>query len=433
MIQRRGVHVVLGAIRPDQDAIDADVLTYPYLRHAAASYNLPSFLIHSTPGLIQHRQPLDFARWREDFRAAYLMTAMYRLQKAWAPPTKYFWSSQVTAGSSRLYGHPLRAEVSKIAHEDLRFFEHLAEDFPAHTAFFEPVLAAYRMLVTQRIEAHPSLEARFAPLLEGVRELVIATEREAFQVFDTIAPGEQLSPSMITEKFSLALTVLQKQDSDWKKWKVVMNNSAKLCVDTKRHTIVVGKRRAPVPERDIRGLFAHEILVHAGRKVRGSKLSRELGDGLPGQVMAEEGLGVLIESAVNGHVPLKIKDRYIDIALAMGTKRRRGLTRAELFEFCYSRAVLRAIASEQDVSLESVEKITWEHVNRIYRGSLGNQYIGVFTRDVAYYKGFIKIAKYLERRRQAGKLKASLIYTMQARFDPTNSFHRQQIPKTGKR
>lgn len=427
MIQRQGVHVILGAVRPNQNSVDADVLSYPYLRGAAESYNLPLFLVHNVPELLQNHAPLDVARWREEFRAAYLMTAMHRLQKAWTPTSKLFWSSQITASSAKLYGRPLKGEVSKIAHDDLRFFEKLSYEFPSHANFFEPVLDAYRSLVTQRIEIHPSIEVKYSQLLKDVRELIVQSEEQVFAVFDTLTAGDMLPPRLVAAKFSEALDVLKLNDANWKPWNVVMNNSAKLCVNTKKCQIIVGKKRVPVTVAEIRGLFAHEILVHAGRKVRGRVHSKELANGLPGLTIAEEGLGVLMESAVNGHVSRKVKDRYVDIALAMGSGRRRPLTRAELFTFCYSRAVLRMIAFEEVVSLDTIEQAVWEHVNRIYRGSLGNHYVGVFTRDIAYYKGFIKMAKYLERKRLAGKLEAGLRYVMQGKFDPTIKYHRQQV------
>lgn len=428
-----GTHIILGAITPNQDAVDADVLSYPYLRNALQSHNLPSFLLHNFPTLFHKQAPLDTERWRENLHTAYLLTAVYRLQRAWTLPEKLFWSAQITASSSKLYGRPLSGEVSKLAHDELRYFEHLAEDYPTHKEFFEPVLRAYQSLVKQRIEIHPTIEVRYWELLRDVKRLVVAAEEEVFAVFDDLAPHEKLLPEQIAKKFGQALDVLKTRDPAWQRWKVVMNGTGKLCVDTKKYSIVVGRRRVPLPASELPGLFAHEVLVHAGRKVRGFQHSRELADGLPGQIIAEEGLGVLLESAVNGQVSRKVKDRYVDIALAMGAGRRRPLTRSELFVFCYSRAVLRAAADGEELMLDIIEKSVWEHVNRIYRGSLGNHYVGVFTKDIAYYKGFIKIAKFLERKRIEGKLETGLTYVMQGKFDPTIKIHRQYLGGSDKR
>jgi hypothetical protein len=98
-----------------------------------------------------------------------------------------------------------------------------------------------------------------------------------------------------------------------------------------------------------------------------------------------------------------------------------------MYEFCFTRGALRAIAADERLDLNLLEKVTWEHVNRIYRGSLGNKYIAVFTKDVAYYRGFIKIANYLKRSEKRGRLRHALEYIFDGKFDPTNPNHRKFV------
>jgi hypothetical protein len=355
------------------------------------------------------------------------LNAAYRLQKAWTMPEKIFWSSQFTTTSVKLFGRPLRREVSSISAHEIEYFEEIVRDLEIDEDFARPVIEAYQSLLSKRAKPLAPIEERYASLLEQIREVVMEEYGDCFEMFEPYAPNIPLNPTEMAGIFLAALNVLRVRDPLWSGWTVTMNRSAKLSVNATRKRIVVGRRRAPLLISEIRGLFAHEVLVHAKRAVKGSMHCAELGIGLPDYIAAEEGLGVLLESAVNGSVPVKVKDRYVDIALALGDWHRRPLTRNEMYEFCFTRGALRAIAADERLDLNLLEKVTWEHVNRIYRGSLGNKYIAVFTKDVAYYRGFIKIANYLKRSEKRGRLRHALEYIFDGKFDPTNPNHRKFV------
>jgi hypothetical protein len=71
-----------------------------------------------------------------------------------------------------------------------------------------------------------------------------------------------------------------------------------------------------------------------------------------------------------------------------------------------------------------VKKRAFVHVNRIYRGTQGSQAPGFFTKDIAYYDGFVKISKYIhERLQQGSRLPEIMQYLMLGKFDPMNSIH----------
>lgn len=423
MSKRHGTHVILGAITPDYDTVDADQLTYPNLRSTLKSHNFLSFLKRNGGELLSTRPTFKPAAAREDFQVAYLLTAAYRLQKAWTAPEKLFWSSQFTMTSMQLFGRPLSREISRLAADELEYLEKVAADFKSRQDFFEPVLKAYRSLISSRSKPHTSIEARYGEVLQEVRDYFTGTYAHAFACFDGYSSGTVLSPSDLVKSFSAALKILQDHDPAWQKWRVVQDRSAKLSINVEKKKIIIGRNRSPVSVREARGLFAHEILVHAQRSVEGSKRSPDLEVGLPDYLDAEEGFGVLVESAICGGIPTKVKDRYIDVALALGSMRRLPLSRQEMFIFCYSRAVIRQVANGQDANLDEIEKEVWEHINRIYRGSLGNQYVGVFTKDVAYYQGFIKIAQYLKKTKKRNNLPQALQYLLRGKFDPTNPAH----------
>jgi len=289
------------------------------------------------------------------------------------------------------------------------------------------VLGAYGSLISKRAKLHPSLEKRYARVLESMHDFFLNEYRECFTCFEKFAPNALLTPQDLAECFMVALDTMKSRDAAWEGWSVIHNKGAKLSVNVGRKRIIIGNRRSPMTVAEAKGLLAHEILVHAQRAVQGGKRSHDLAIGLPDYLVAEEGLGALVESAINGSIPLKIKDRYIDIALALGAWRRRPLLRNEMYVFCYSRAVIRSVVNDDAIDLDELEHVTWEHVNRIYRGSLGNNYLAVFTKDIAYYQGFIKMAKYLQGAVRRGRLTDSLAYVYSGKFDPTNPAHRKIV------
>lgn len=422
-----GAHGILRAITPSYKAIDADELKYPYLRRIMNSYEAPSFLKRRGFELIPDSLDVRTPERREHMRVADLLSAAYHLQQAWTAPEKLFWSAQFTKTSVQLFGRPLSGETAKLARDEKEKFESIAAEFPDHRSFFSPVIDAYESLCTRKVYSSGSIEKRYQPLMTELGDIVTAQYSEVFKKFDMYAPHALLDADDLLCSFTECLAELQRMDERWKTWHVVKDKGAKLCVEPRHRQIVIGKHRQPVPASEVRGLFAHEVLVHALRAKEGEKLSSELAMGMPDYIAAEEGLGVLIESAVNGGIADKVKDRYIDIALALGGRFRRPYSRSEMFNFCFIRSVMRSVARGDETDIDELEAVTWEHVNRIYRGSLGNRYVGVFTKDVTYYKGFIKMANYLERQKAKVGLSAALRYVMQGKFDPTNTTHRQAL------
>lgn len=427
MNKRHGTHVILGAITPAYDAADAETLRYPYLRAALKAQNLPGFIVRQGNELWEKRSQFSPSAMQEDWRSTYLLSVAYRLQRSWSLPEKVFWSSQFTTTSVKLFGRPLSREVSSIATHEVEYFTDLTKHFDIDEAFAEKVIGAYRSLVSSRATPLRPLEERYNLLLDEIRHKLQQKYADCLEVFEPYAPNFPLRPREVATIFRSALRELKTADSSWNNWEVVTDRSAKLSVNVIKEQITVGSKRAPLMASEAKGLFVHEVLVHAKRALNGGRHCHELTIGLPDYLAAEEGLGVLFESAIHGSVPSKVKDRYIDIALALGSWNRRPLHRNELYSFCYARAVLRSVATGEYLDLEELDKTMWEHVNRIYRGSLGNKYIAVFTKDVTYYKGFIKMANYLQKSAKRGQLTQGLEYVFYGKFDPTNKSHRQFV------
>jgi hypothetical protein len=423
---------VLRAIQPGRDSIDADELEYPDLYKIIKEQRLGtrSWQVQGSP----LRLPVDILNRdvADDIAETYLLQIAYRLQKAHLPMEKKYWSKRYTKASVNLYGAPKADEISAIASLELDYFEDITTFSNAHIDFLKPVIRSYKSLLGARNPLALGLEERYKLVLGEVREYYLAEYEEVFACFDDFAPDKYLEPYQVAECFYRALDVLERQDKAWADWSILLDESAKMSVNVVRKQINIGKYRAPVHYSDVKGLFAHEVLVHAMRSVNGAKIDESLAYGLPGYLTTEEGLGVLVGSAVNGKVASKVRDKYIDIALALGGKHRRPMTRQELFIHCYSRAVARHVAEDKDFDPSRLEGYAWEHVNRIYRGTLGNKYVGVFTKDVSYYQGLCQVADYLLHVMAQGRpIKQGLECLLQGKFDPSNNEHIKYVYSKG--
>lgn len=427
MNKRHGTHVILKTIAPAQKFASSDQLVYPNLVSSREYFQYPSLIAENAGQLLKSWKRYKTSEVHEEFQVATLMMAAHRLQQAWLPHTKLFWSAQLTTRSIALFGRPMSREVSRLAAKELSMFQNIAAQYEDKEEFFEPLLKSYQSLIKKRALSAKGVEDRYQTVLHDVREYFLAEYTDVFACFDRYMVDASVSPIELVKPFRAALELLALRDPAWKDWRVVNDDSAKLCVEVQRRRIVIGRHRAPLAIDQLKGLFAHEVLIHAQRALQGEKISKKLGQGLPGYLTAEEGLGVLVESAINGQVSHKVKDRYVDIALALGDTMRRPLTRQELFEVCYTREIIRSIASSRDISLDRVEREVWEHVNRIYRGSLGNKYIAVFTKDIAYYKGFVRMARYIKRQTEEKTVAEILAFLLRGKFDPNIPEHVKQI------
>lgn len=406
----------LHAITPNVGDADATQLTYPDLQLVIDTYY---------PKELEHIEEMFEGEESVDVQLSHecLLLIAQRLQQAKTPKDKQLWSARYTKASIKLFGRPASKEVSWLATNELKRFEDMAQIVGEYHAFafIEPIIEEYRQLAKLKpTKVIAPLEERFKPALKQTRQHFLACYESLLTLFEEYQDKPALGPEEVKELFGQALMKLKEDDRYWNDWSVEWTESATLSVNSYEHKINVGKYRAPIPFEEIRGLFAHEVLVHAQRAVNGTKLHKELACGLPGYLDAEEGLGVLVEAAVNGVVPDKVKDRYLDIAMALGHKYRAPMSRPELFAVAFSRLVVRAAArGEKDIDLDQLRQIAWAHVNRIYRGTLGNDYVAVFTKDVAYFNGLKKIAGHIEKRlNQNMPINKQLSYMLTGKFDP---------------
>ena len=118
----------------------------------------------------------------------------------------------------------------------------------------------------------------------------------------------------------------------------------------------------------------------------------------------------------------------MDIAYALGQVDGRKHTRQEMLDLALNRAMKRNDEAEQPSGAEDVLKSVYNHVNRIYRGSRGDDHIGIYTKDIAYYVGFRKIGAYITEQVNDGKsIDDVMAYLLAGRFDPTLESHQEHM------
>lgn len=274
-----------------------------------------------------------------------------------------------------------------------------------------------------------AVEKPFQPAASKLGEYVRSTYANVFDaLLDGVPENTSIGTAEIADRFERGIGVLQREfDETWSEWNVVRDERRdQLSVAPSNNNIIIGMNRAAVTRAELESLFAHEILVHALSAVNGRKLSPELGTGLPGYLDAEEGQGVFLEYALTGIIPEKNIDRYIDVALALGEIGLRPHARPELLEFARSRAALRAEQAGIPVSDEYLDGKVYPHVNRLYRGTTGNQHIGVFPKDIAYHRGFMDVGTYVTHELEDGRSASDIFVTMTSgKYNPDDPLHRE--------
>src|SRR5574337_811773 len=351
------------------------------------------------------------------------------------------WSDRFTQAATELYGEPEQTEAARLLSQEISYLTDLQGDCSVSQQHVQMLIETYNPIV----EASPRFSNIENTELDVSREkLAILKYGEAIKqqyqpLFDLIisANKPEFTSQDLQELFTKALNWLkQNDDQDWSDWEANFSDSTHLSVDASNRKIKIGTRRETASPADARALLAHELLVHALRAKNGYKTDdKKLATGLPVYLSAEEGLGIIAEEAVNGILPDKTYDRYIDIALALGTLDNVQRTRQELFQISYARQLVRSQhRGDSEEKIASLAPRVWGHIDRIYRGGCGDN-LGtrqaIFTKDIAYYIGYKKMAGYITDQMANGKsAKVVFAYLSQAKFDPLNPQHIKRLSKT---
>jgi hypothetical protein len=408
------------AFIPTPESMDADVLQYEKLEPMVTK-NIP-FEQERWDSFLHEGDSIEELAQGRKLAELYLIKTALEATSAQTPASRALWAERFTQASVEMYGEPDVTVATQILSEQLALFSSTGVD---------PRLPEAIVSVTDVAEGPaPRVEEKF---LEDAQLLGTVLEAKYSAVFDLLPEddSQMFNAVQVADLFEQALVVLSQEDSTWADpWKVVVTDDDKLSVNGQAREVRVGAHRTPIAASKLKGLLAHEILVHANRAVNGSNFSEQsrMRKGLPGYLNSEEGLGVYAEFAVTGEVSQKMQDRYVDTSLALGQIGKTPLTRAELHAFAYQRAAARKLESGETVKSKALERETWSYVNRIYRGSRGDVHSGVFTKDIGYYEGFLKIGGFIHEQLQDGVTPEALTtYLLSAKFDPTEPTHAAMV------
>lgn len=418
---------LLEAISPDPDRPDNEILTYPSLAQA-----------------IRDQKPIEEVLVRTFYAAAddpasqlaaalqlveiELIETAAALQNAQTHERQRELSRQFTTASVNLFGRPDPTTATFLLEQLLTELCVLQTNYDVDTEQLDFLLQTYDEILLHSNAPHEYSvpfgddEARSAAAAFGA--FLHECYPFSLGVFDG-DPAQMIDAAGIVERFEEALAQLQTHREEfWKQWRVLITDDSCLSVNPLTKRLVVGSHRASVELGELRGLFGHEVLVHALRAGNGRHLSHEFERGLPGYIDAEEGFACFVEYALSGVAPRKMCDRYLDVALALGTIDDRPRTRQELFKLVQARNTIRSQAAGKAERPSTIERESWTHVNRIFRGTLGNDIVGVFTKDIAYYQGYQKMTAYVIEELATGTSPEELwsLLTL-GKFDPTDMLH----------
>lgn len=343
-----------------------------------------------------------------------------------------------TASAIDAYGAPDVTEAARLITEEYEQLLLLRGKRGISQRQLARLLRAYAPIVrtapsnTDTATIMIAVAARRQAALQGYGEAIRATYQPLFDLVE-LHPRASYDPVDIYAVFERCMDWLKAQDVRWSEWRLEMKPQASLSVNAEERTITVASQREAALPSEVVGLIAHELLVHALRGHNGAQTGDPaLAATPPEAVDAEEGLGILTEEAVTGHFPEKARDRYIDIALALGVVDGQRVGRQRLSRLYYARQVIREQVAGRTVDRKRLRQRTQRHIDRICRFSVGSSLAlaatPVSTRDCTYYKGYQRLADYVMQQIEQGVPAVELFrYLSSAKFDPTNPEHLSRL------
>jgi hypothetical protein len=380
-----------------------------------------------------HTIEYELAKYRLDTRQLLYLAARINDPET---PTEQIqgWTDAFTDKSIEIWGKPDEKFAADLLREQMLELSALADSHPHE--YRELLSAASALGLPTEVEQSdaPSYRERFKKVADQVGEYM---KRKYGAVFDALDLDQfndrEMTAADMADAVERGIAELAKTNPVWSTWQVIRDEEkAQFNVEGSDFTITVGMKRNSATREEFQALFAHEVLRHAMAATNGSLLDYELQKGLPEYLSWEEAVGVLKEYALTGIMPEKIVNRYIDISVALGdlTDNSRQPRRA-LQRFAMAREKLRnaALPMDKQSTDATIEKDVKTHINRIYRGTLGDdEHVGVMTKDYVYMGGLPEVCQYIEDELAAGKTIDEIMeYIDSGKFNPTKQSNRDYV------
>lgn len=425
----------LEAIQPANSATGEPVLTYDNLSAAVAKYRLTNARRSDLVWEAELGSLTEQGKARQ-LAFEYLLRNSEQVVES-NETNRDLWAERFTQASIEIYGEPDKTETTRLITDEYEQLLGLRGQEDISQEPLELLLKTYQPIVEASGKRNGHVETRddeeeLERAIDEYGEAITEKYQQLLSLVDD-SGKELFTPSDLKKLFVDALNWLKTNDDEsWANWSVETIDGTAMRVNAQERKIKVTSRRELVSRDDAKKLLVHELLVHALRSNNGYKTGdKKLANGLPGYQKTEEGLAILSEEAVTGVFPEKAMNKYVDIALALGIVDGVQRTRQQLFEISYARQIVRAESRGKDPNLELLKSRTWDYVDRIYRGGLGDdkgKKQAIFTKDIEYYAGYKTMSKYITEELARGKTAVEVFnYLSQAKFDPTNPQHLDRL------
>lgn len=347
------------------------------------------------------------------------------------------WADRFIQATTELYGQPEVAVVNNLLTTELELLKSIKDLPNISQGDLTLLIDSYSSLLegasgTTEVSAEVIDREKEEYALSQYGEAMREKYQPLFDLVDNYGIDKFEAKDLLKLLGDALEWLKENDDSVWDEWSAETKPGTALSVVAKDRRILVGDRRQPTSIDETRKLVAHEVLVHALRAKNGYKTGdKKLGSGLPGYLEVEEGLGILAEASLDGEVPDKAYDRYVDIALALGVVDGNQRSRREVFEISFARQLIRAQLKGEEVSTDELATKVWTHIDRIYRGGPGDDAgtkQAIFTKDIAYFVGYEQNLKFIVKALGEGKAGSEIFdYLTQGKFDPNNPAHLEHL------
>ena len=176
-------------------------------------------------------------------------------------------------------------------------------------------------------------------------------------------------------------------------WSVDLRDATSVYVDMKTKRVAIPHDRDPVTSLKAKQLVVHEIGIHMLRAVTGGETDiAPLQSGLDGYLSDEEGLGKVMEQAVEGKFVEAGVDHYITAGLAYFDKK----DFRDTFEIKWRLKLLQSLKPGEEPTPEQVFTARQSGIDGALRFFRGTNDLPLFM-SLSYYNGTTDVWKYLEK------------------------------------
>lgn len=285
--------------------------------------------------------------------------------------------------NKEIYGTPDKGVYLSLLAEKMRAIE------SKHLTGRAAQLRDELWMIAPEWESAPTDQERFKPSQETVDWMHDVVESLYGNLLQHVPDQEKLTAQGVCDLFNTIITEEFGESADG--WKTVLQDAKSVNVRAPEKEIIIPIDHADFSRDAVRKLIVHEIGVHMMRSVIGEATDvLPLRYGLAGSYDTEEGLGVIMEQALDS----KYKERGVPYYILSGAAYYGQKDFRQLFEMQWRLNALESLKTEDITPAQIAKKrdFAYGQVVRIMRGTDDLPWF----KDLAYYNGNNDTWKYLE-------------------------------------